>query len=341
MTAHLGCWVSDLADGQLDAAATERALAHVASCARCAADLEAARAAHRALAGARDVAPDPALTERLLALSASIPPSDGDPLRDQGGSRTWERRTPWEPTLTGDLHARRRRQRRVRATIVGTGGVGMLGVVLLVLGQGDVVAPDPSRSAALSVLAGASAAAPGGGAAWSGATDRQRTEAAHDWLTDQGWAPFADLPSGYEVRALRLVSGAGEGPASDLLTAPVALAEAQGTSGGGTGPARRVVELDLDGPDGAVVVRQRAGQLADVATAGGLEVPGHDVQVLSDDPWHVAWQAGEVTVDVTADVPQDVLTQIVAAFPGGGYDAGVLPQLSRGWTTVTGALSRP
>ena len=97
----------------------------------------------------------------------------------------------------------------------------------------------------------------------------------------------------------------------------------------------------MAGPDGTVVGRQRAGQLADASAGRGLDVPGHDVQVLSADPWHVAWQAGDVAVDVTADVPRDVLTEIVAAFPGGGYDAGVLPQLSRGWTTVTGALSRP
>ncbi|GAA1712429.1 hypothetical protein GCM10009809_05730 [Isoptericola hypogeus] len=337
MTAHLGCWVSDLADGQLDGAATERALAHVAVCPRCAAELESARAAHRALAAARDVAPDPGLTDRLLALSASIPPVEGDPLRGAGGARTWERHTSWEPTLTGDLRARRRRQRRARATAVGAGGVGLLGVVLLTLGQGPVFTPDSSRSAALSLLAGASdvAALPGVGV--SGVTDGDRTAAALAWLEDHGWATPSGLPPGYEVTALRLVEESGAAASSDVPAASVALAD----GGASSADATRVVELDLTGPDGAVVVRQRQGRLAEPATATGLPVPGHDVQVLSGDPWHVAWQAGDVAVEVTADVPEDVLTDVVAAFPGGGYDAGVLPQLSRGWTTVTGALSRP
>ncbi|MFS0705380.1 zf-HC2 domain-containing protein, partial [Cellulomonas sp. 179-A 9B4 NHS] len=38
---HLGSWISALVDGQLDAAATERALAHVAGCRRCADELAA------------------------------------------------------------------------------------------------------------------------------------------------------------------------------------------------------------------------------------------------------------------------------------------------------------
>ncbi|WP_230684816.1 zf-HC2 domain-containing protein [Cellulomonas sp. JZ18] len=54
---HLGSWVSALADGQLDAAATERALAHVAVCPLCARELAAARAARRALAAADEVRP--------------------------------------------------------------------------------------------------------------------------------------------------------------------------------------------------------------------------------------------------------------------------------------------
>ncbi|MCA5892380.1 zf-HC2 domain-containing protein [Isoptericola sp. NEAU-Y5] len=300
MTGHLGCWVSDLADGQLDAASAERAFEHVAGCARCADELEAARAARRALAAARDVAPDPGLTERLLALSASIPPAAGDPLRGSGRADRWDSPHTWEPLLTGDLSGRRRRQRLRRVSMVGAGGVGVLGLLLVALGQGPVVTPDPSRSAALTLLASV------GPGAMSG-------DDALVWLDANGWAAPTRLPEGYEITAVHVVTTSGTTPE---------------------------VEVDLSGPDGAVVVRQRPGRLSGDARAT-LPVPGHDVQVLSSDPWHVAWQAGETAVELTADAPRDEVAALVASFPGGGYDAGVLPQLSRGWSTVTGALLQP
>lgn len=328
MTPHLGSWISALADGQLDAAATERALAHVAACQQCADELDAARAARQALLRTADVAPAPDLAERLLALSASIPPSDGDPLRKPERAARWEVPAQWQSTLTGDLAARRRRRRTQRLVAAGAGGVGVLGCALFALGQSPVVTPDPSRSAALTLLAhvgdGADVLSASGETTTSGATEQ-----AAAWLGDNGWVAPRALPRGYEITATRL-SGGGE-----------------------------VVEIDIEGPDGALVVRQEHGRLADLtqdsnadgaagmtdaAAAAGLDdldADGRDVEILSSEPWHVAWQAGDVVVDVAADVRQDVLADVVAAFPGRGYDAGVLPRISRGWTTVTGVLSRP
>ncbi|MFD6137668.1 zf-HC2 domain-containing protein [Isoptericola sp. NPDC060257] len=321
---HLGAWVSDLADGQLDAAATERALAHVAGCPRCATELDAARAAHRALAAACDVAPDPELTNRLLALSASIPSATGDPLRDRGRSADWERPRAWEPSLSGDLGSRRRHRTR-RLVAAGAGGVGVLGVALFVLGQAPVVSPDPSRVAALTLLADAE---PGGHDVAAG---RAATADALAWLADHGWSAPAALPDGYAVTALRTDGCAGDG-----------------------GPDAAAVELDLSGPDGSAVACLRQGRLADLGTAvagttggatdgstGGLAVRGHDVRVLSADPWHVAWQSGDTVVDVATDVDADALAELVAAFPGSaaGDDTGVLREISRGWTIMTGAMS--
>ncbi|MFD6176456.1 MULTISPECIES: zf-HC2 domain-containing protein [unclassified Isoptericola] len=319
---HLGPWVSDVADGQLDAASTERALVHVAGCERCAAELDAARAARRALAGARDVAPDPELTDRLLALSASIPSTAGDPLRDRGDVVGWERPAAWAPTLSGQLGARRRHRTR-RFVAVGAGGVGVLGVALFVLGQAPVVSPDPSRAAALTLLAGAE---PVG--ASDAAAARASTAESIAWLSEHGWAAPAALPVGYAITALR----------TDGCTA---------TDGSSTGS----VELDVSGPDGNAVVCLRQGRLADlgpavdgagVAGSGGLEVHDHDVRVLSSEPWHVAWQSGDTALDVVADLPADALAELVAAFPGttAGDDAGVLHEITRGWTTMTGALWR-
>ncbi|MEL7975876.1 zf-HC2 domain-containing protein [Isoptericola sp. F-RaC21] len=320
---HLGAWVSDLADGQLDAAATERALAHVAGCPRCAAELDAARDAHRALAAACDVAPDPELTNRLLALSASIPSATGDPLRDRGRAAGWERPQAWEPTLSGDLGARRRHRTR-RLVAAGAGGVGVLGVALFVLGQAPVVSPDPSRVAALTLLADAE---PGGHDAAAG---RAATADALAWLGEHGWSAPAALPDGYAVTALRTDGCAG----------------VEGTDA--------AVELDLSGPDGTAVACLRQGRLADLGatvaepaggtgdgSTGGFAVRGHDVRVLSADPWHVAWQSGDTVVDVATDVDAESLAELVAAFPGSaeGDDAGVLHEITRGWSMMTGTMS--
>ncbi len=305
MSAHLGSWISPLADGQLDPAATEAALAHVAVCHRCARELDAARTARAALLGARDIAPAPDLADRLLALSATIPPADDDPLRRPVRVAGWEVPQEWRPTLTGNLDERRRRRRTQRLVAAGAGGAGVLGLALFALGQSPVVTPDPSRSAALALL---SHAGDDGAAAVLAAEAPAGTGpgSAEAWLAGHGWVVPESLPEGFEITALRVV-----------------------------GDEFEAVEIDLEGPEGIVVVREQIGRLAADAPESD------DVEVLSRDPWHVAWQSGDVAVEVVGDVPQDVLADVVAAFPGPGYDAGVLPQISRGWTTVTGAIWRP
>ncbi|MDO8151661.1 zf-HC2 domain-containing protein [Isoptericola sp. b408] len=297
MSAHLGDRVSALADGQLPPGEAERALAHVACCPLCSAELESARAARRRLASAADVHPTAELTQRLLDLSASIPPADGDPLRAPERDTGWAAPEAWHTTLTGDVVGAERRRRRRRALLVGAGGAGVLGCALFVLGQAPVVTPDTSRVSALTTLAGSDAAA-----------GEPVSEAG---LGGTGFATPSSLPPGYEVAAVR----------------------AGATS----------CVIDLTGPDGPVVVRQQVGRLAEQtgASVRAGEAGRDDVVVLSRDPWHVAWQAGDVVVEVTTDAPEDVLAEIVAAFPERDYDAGVLPQITRGWSTVTGALTLP
>jgi anti-sigma factor RsiW len=303
VSGHLGSWVSPLADGQLDPATTEAALAHVAVCPRCARELEAARAARAALLRARDVPPAPDLADRLLRLSASIPPAEDDPLRRPARATGWEAPDAWRVTITGDLADRRRRTRRLLAA--GAGGAGVLGLALFALGQAPVVTPDSSRTAALALLshAGDESAT----VVADGSDGEPATATAAAWLADHGWVAPERLPEGYDVTSVRVV---------------------------GTDP--DAIELDLEGPEGTAVVREQVGRLE----AAGQADAGR-VTVLSRDPWHVAWQAGDVALEVVGDVPDDVLADLVAAFPGDGYDAGVLPRISRGWTTVTGAIWRP
>jgi anti-sigma factor RsiW len=292
---HLGDLISALADGQLRPHETERALEHVVACGLCRAELEAARASRRRLSRACDVVPTPELTQRLLALSQSIPSTEGDPLRAPERDTTWATPEAWRTTLTGDVAGEARRHRRRRVALVGAGSLGALGCALFVLGQAPVITPDTSRAAALTTLSGSSVSAALG-------VDQAGLAEAGFWLP-------ASLPDGYEVAAVR---------AADTL-----------------------VELELTGPDGTVVVREQQGLLDTGGNAAVEEIGGHDVAVLSRDPWHVAWQAEGVVLEVTTDAPREVLAAVVAALPEDDYDAGVLPRLTRGWSTMTGAISFP
>jgi anti-sigma factor RsiW len=292
---HLGDLVSALADGQLAPRETERALAHVARCPLCAAELEHARSARRRLSQAAEVAPAPDLTARLLALSESIPSTQGDPLRAREHDDTWAVPDAWRTTLTGDVAAAASRRRRHRVALVGAAGAGVIGCTLFALGQAPVVSPEASRAAALTTL--------------SGVATTGSTPASVGDLSASGLVAPGALPDGYLLSAVQVDGD--------------------------------VAQIDLTGPDGSVVVREQPGRLAEDATDRLSVGDAREVVVLSRDPWHVAWQDGDVVVEVTTDAPEDVLVEVVAAFPGHDYDAGVLPRLSRGWSTVTGAFTLP
>lgn len=325
---HLGSWLSALADGQLAPAETERALSHVAVCLACARELDAARAARRALSSARDVVPDPALVQRLMALQASIPPADSDPLRSPlrpgpAYAGAWAPAYAGDADYSGNLARRARRGRAARLAAFGAGGLGMLGLTLFALGDAPVVSPDLSPQESMTILgrAGQNEAAPGEDVLARLDVGGQGTTAeALAWVAENGWVAPTGLPDGFQVSALRLLGDEGQ-----------------------------VLEIDLTGPHGTAVVRQQVGRLRAGVTAGtgttaavsAVRVPDHDVVLLAQRPAHVAWQADDVVVDVLAEVPDDVLADLVAAFPGRGYDAGVLPRIARGWTNVTGAIASP
>ena len=314
---HLGDLISALADGQLSPAETERALSHVTMCRLCARELDSARAARRALSSAADVVPDPALTARLMALQASIPPTDDDPLRrpflgpDPLSAPVWQT-TAFDggAGFDGRLDRPARRRRAARITALGVGGAGVLGLALFTLGEAPVVSPQLSAQTSMTMLGrtGPDTTAAGQDVlATLDVAPDQVTPAALDWAADHGWAAPADLPDGYTVSAMRLVGDRGQ-----------------------------TLEIDLAGPSGHAVVRERPGRLAQDGVAGD-----GGVQVLATEPAHVAWQSDDMVVDVVADAPEEVLTELVASFGEDGYDAGVLPRIARGWHTVTGAIESP
>lgn len=334
MIHHLGTWVSALADGQLGPAETERALAHVAACPSCADELVAARQARRALSVVADAEPAPDLTARLLALAA-------EPLRpvSQAGGRSTGSgaRAPVLPlgssaysaparALTGDLTARRRPGMRFVAASAAS--LGMVAASLFVLGAArPVVVPSAHAADALSLLgsAGGSGAssrswAPGlatqiaASTSSTGASATTSDAAVLAWMKEAGWTCPRDLPAGYEVTAARL-------------------AGADGT----------LLELDLDGPGGQIVLTEERGELDVAALAGARELAVGDlkVHVLTREPWHAVWQSGETVVSIVADGPTDAAVELVAGFPTAGYDDGLPARITRGWDTVTGALARP
>lgn len=314
---HLGSRISALVDGQLSVSATERALAHVASCAQCADALAHARAARRALADcADDVPPAPDLTARLLSLAASAPPPSAVPAPQP--------RDPFAPpsltvpalhgrearALRGDVAAHRSVS-RIAATSLA--GLGALAAMLFVIGErpavvavghpgndldllGSAASATSARSATLGTD-GASAGRPGG----------EDVVAA---LRDGGWSFPTSLPEGWSVADVRWSDETDGAP---------------------------VLEVDLTGPEGTLVVTEQEGRL-DLAALDGadvIEVGGREAYVLSYAPWHAVWQCDDTVVQVVAGGDASA---IVAAFPGGAYDDGVPARIWRGWSTVTGAL---
>lgn len=330
MTHHLGTWASALADGQLGLAETERALAHVAACPSCAEELAGARQARRALSAVPDIEPAPDLTARLLALAASPPSVPGSP----GPSRP----RPVVPlgmsayamparALSGDLTARRRPGFRL---LVGSlAGLGVATAGLLLVGDGRPVVPSVHPAQALAMLGHASgpgstasetfapdlaiqisAAAPSSSAPGVATTGT----AVLDWMRDAGWTCPLHLPDGYEVTAARLVGQAGA-----------------------------LLEVDLAGPDGSIVLTQERGRLETRALAGVSEeaVGDRTVYVLTRQPWHAVWQSGETVVSIVSEASTDAVAQLVSDFPAAGYDDGLPARLVRGWDTVTGAFAQP
>ena len=329
---HLGTLISALADDQLSPATRERALTHVAGCDQCAAELAVARAVRKRLSCARDVLPTTDLTSRLLALSAQIPEAEGDPLRKGPAARD-----PWAPppeagalscALTGDIaaHARRRRSRRV--LVAASSGVAVLAVALFTLGDRPVVVPDRHVASPLTVLAEA------GGATAAGATEVALVpvlpelsddtgeglpdgvdladSSALAWMAENGWTSPTGILDGFDVTSVQLV-----------------------------GTERDVLRMDLTGPDGTIVVREQVGRLDTSNLSRSEDFEGRAVYVLSDEPPHLVWQAGDTVIDVVAEARKEVLAAFVATFPAHDFDEGVPARISRGWTTMTGALGTP
>ncbi|NUU15934.1 zf-HC2 domain-containing protein [Cellulomonas humilata] len=325
---HLGSRISALVDGQLSVADTEKALAHVAVCPECSAELTASRAARRALASADEVAPAPDLTARLLSLGCGAEPLTSDlfapPVRQSRdelasygvasgglGARGWRAGS----SLRGDVGHRRS---SVRIAAGSMAGLGAVAAMLFVLGERPDVVPTVHPGVDLGLLGQAITADPSASAdeiSSSTVPVAGSTRETVAWLRQHAWSFPAELPTGWSVTTVRW-----------------------------SGDDSRVLEVDVLGPDGAsLVVTEQQGRLDATALAGAptAEVGGREVYVLSFEPWHVVWQADGTVVQVVGSQQTDSAATLVGAFPGGAFDDGVPARITRGWATVTGALERP
>ncbi|GIG36390.1 zf-HC2 domain-containing protein [Cellulomonas pakistanensis] len=373
MSGHLGDRVSALVDGQLAPAAAERALAHVAGCPRCAADLAAARAARRVLSGCDDVRPAGDLTARLLALGgAPIPPGAPadrtrhgamDPFVPPGpvhGTAAF----PSTPTTPGSgigglLGGRGPFGEGVLGgrSVLGSGRV--LGGSLLgsrrVLGDRPVV-PGPSGTpghgrrglrAAVGSLTGLGVVAVGLfllGDRPTVAPATEHTEA----LSLLGDAGLAAVPAVSAGGATGPAAGSSTQDYLDWMRAEGWTSPAQVPAGWSVTSVHlrdegRTLEVDLAGPTGDVVVTEQHGRLdvSALTAAEPIDVEGRTVYLLSAEPWHAAWQSGDTVVEVVSSRTGTEAAQVVAQFPEGEFDSGLPARLTRGWDTFAAAVHLP
>lgn len=313
---HFGAWITAYVDGQLTAAQAERLLSHASTCAPCARELAAERAAHEALLTTSDVRPSDDLTDRLMQVGR---PSAGCSAARQTphGLRPPAPAAPTHAALTGEVSGTGRRARVVRRVLTGA----LAGVVLAVaglatLGRVPVVTVVADPGEALSVLSQAPSprlAGSGTHMTTIGLPTRDSGDPAVAAGVDlRGWLVPEQLSDRWEVTGVRLPDGA-----------------------------RRLLEIDLALGDATVVVREQLGRLdpAALADVPRSVVDGREVYVLSEDPWHVVWQADDIVLDVVTAADGPEVAQVVAALPSAEHDDGLAHRVARGWSLVLDALT--
>jgi len=250
-----------------------------------------------------------------------------------GGSAPRVRDPFAEPALgVPEVHGRQARALRgdverrhgTRVAMGSLAGLGAVAAMLFALGDRPAVVPTAHPAADLDLLGHAASEAlrttgadgygfaevslrvgPDGPDAAAGGSGQDVVAS----LRDRGWSFPAEVPEGWSVAAVRWDDDA------------------------------RVLEVDLTGPQGALVVTEQEGRLETTAltAADRVDIGGRDAYVVSYTPWHVVWQCGSTVVQVVA--PDDV-SPFVEAFPVGTPDDGVPARISRGWSAVAAAFDR-
>jgi anti-sigma factor RsiW len=128
---HLGDRISALVDGELGHQDRDRALAHVAHCAECRAELEAQREVKQLLASARSPRPDAVTLSALQALAAPGGPVPPRARTMPQGPLVPDLPPPGRRPRGGRLDSRRPGHRTARrARVVTAGALSVAGLVL-------------------------------------------------------------------------------------------------------------------------------------------------------------------------------------------------------------------
>lgn len=100
--------------------------------------------------------------------------------------------------------------------------------------------------------------------------------------------------------------------------------------------------VELAGRRGHVVLAVQRGLLdrGSVAHLEPVEIFGAPRYVLATEPWHAVWQSGDEVVEIVTDLPPQQVSELVAHFPADDYDADLAARLARGWSALTGGLTR-
>jgi hypothetical protein len=301
---HLGDDVSALVDGQLPPARAEEALAHLVGCELCAREVANERASRRRLADARDIAPSPELTSRLMQMAHQPPPASH-------GARAFVD-VALQPLTSGRV----RRRLAARSVLVLAGVAGVAGV-LMVVGTLAERTGDPAL-----MVAQLSGARPGEStfvvsadtprATTAGEPAADTTHAALSWLTANGWSAPRQIPSHLRVSHVGTV----QGPAGEEL-----------------------LEIELVGDGHQVVVLEQRGVL-DGASLGELptvDVGGQRAYELPVQGTALVLQCGDITVLVAGPGGEDDAVRAVAGtFPVTEPGSGMTDRLGRGWQTLVG-----
>ncbi|ACQ81165.1 hypothetical protein Bcav_2920 [Beutenbergia cavernae DSM 12333] len=292
---HLGARVSALVDHQLSPEASERALAHAARCSACAALLAAERASRRMTSTMPDVPPPADLQARLLALQ--VPGSSGGPGAGVFGG----------PTLgvpLTDLEPRTPPGARLRTRLaVGTlAGAGVVAGGLFAVGIAQESPADPVAPAVVDMPV--ELATPSAG-------NLRVSEHLLDWVAENGWVSPSSLPDG-------------------LAVTDVGVLDADAQTG-----APAVLQLQLAGPDHAVLVLEQRGRLDPASLAGSPSVVIEGRDAYQVDGWWMT-QCGDTIVAVATDGPDSVAHELIADLPPGEFDTSVAARIARGWQVLLG-----